>query len=150
VHADSRLVTVLVAPKDKTTDLKALVARVKESDEALTVFHRKVYRPWGKFDSIDQGDRFQVKRIMVLPGAKLSLQLHHHRAEHWVVVHGEAEVTCGVKTFRLHEDESTTCRSKRRTGCSTQVQSHSRSSRCSRGTTSVRTISCSWRIATEG
>jgi mannose-1-phosphate guanylyltransferase / mannose-6-phosphate isomerase len=97
---------VFVAPKDKTQDLKALVARVRDHDEALTSTHRKIHRPWGKFDSIDQGDRFQVKRITVLPGAKLSLQLHHHRAEHWVVVHGEAEVTCGDKTFRLHEDES--------------------------------------------
>jgi mannose-1-phosphate guanylyltransferase / mannose-6-phosphate isomerase len=122
VHADSRLVTVLgaddlvvvetadavlVAPKDKTQDLKPLVARVKDFDEALTVLHRKVHRPWGKFDSIDRGDRFQVKRITVLPGAKLSLQLHNRRAEHWVVVRGEAEVTCGDKTFRLREDEST-------------------------------------------
>jgi mannose-1-phosphate guanylyltransferase/mannose-6-phosphate isomerase len=122
VHADSRLVTVLgaddmvvietpdavlVAPKDKTHDLKALIARVRDHDERLTAFHRKIFRPWGKFDSIDQGERFQVKRITVLPGAKLSLQLHHHRAEHWVVVHGEAEVTCGDRVFRLREDEST-------------------------------------------
>ncbi len=122
VHADSRLVTVLggdglvvietpdavlVAPKDKTDDLKPLVTRVRELDENLTVFHRKVFRPWGKFDSVDEGDRFQVKRITVLPGAKLSLQMHHRRAEHWVVVHGEAEVTCGDRVFRLREDEST-------------------------------------------
>lgn len=122
VHADSRLVTVLgadnlvvietpdavlVAAKDKTQDLKPLVARVRECDETLTVSHRQVFRPWGKFDSVDHGDRFQVKRITVLPGAKLSLQLHHRRAEHWVVVHGEAEVTCGDKVFRLREDEST-------------------------------------------
>jgi mannose-1-phosphate guanylyltransferase / mannose-6-phosphate isomerase len=122
VHAASRLVTVLgaddlvvietsdavlVAPKDKTGDLKPLVGRVKQLDESLTVYHRQIFRPWGKFDSIDRGDRFQVKRITVSPGAKLSLQLHHRRAEHWVVVHGEAEVTCGDRVFRLHEDEST-------------------------------------------
>ena len=122
VHSDSRLVTVLgaddlvvvetadavlVAPKDKTQDLRTLVARVRDHDEALTVFHREIFRPWGKFDSVDKGDRFQVKRITVLPGASLSLQLHHRRAEHWVVVHGVAEVTCGKKVFRLNEDEST-------------------------------------------
>jgi len=122
VHSDSRLVTVLgaddlvvvetpdavlVAPKDKTNDLKALVTRVRGHDEALTVFHRKIFRPWGKFDSVDSGDRFQVKRITVSPGASLSLQLHHQRAEHWVVVRGVAEVTCGEKVFRLNEDEST-------------------------------------------
>ena len=122
VHADSRLVTVLgaddlvvvetpdavlVAPKNKTTDLKALVARVKEFDENLTVSHRKIFRPWGKFDSIDKGDRFQVKRISVSPGAKLSLQLHHRRSEHWVVVHGVAEVTLGDRTIMLNADQST-------------------------------------------
>jgi mannose-1-phosphate guanylyltransferase/mannose-6-phosphate isomerase len=122
VHADSRLVTVLgaddlvivetadavlVAPKHKTHDLKKLVARVQEMKESLTIEHRRVHRPWGWFDSIDSGERFQVKRIVVSPGASLSLQLHRHRAEHWVVVHGVAEVTCGDKVFRLGEDEST-------------------------------------------
>ncbi len=122
MHADSRLVTVLgaddlvvietadavlVAPKDKTDDLKKLVARVRDRDESLTIHHRRIYRPWGLFDSIDSGERFQVKRIVVAPGASLSLQLHKHRAEHWVVVHGVAEVTCGDKVFRLGEDEST-------------------------------------------
>jgi mannose-1-phosphate guanylyltransferase / mannose-6-phosphate isomerase len=122
VHADARLVTVLgaddlvvvetadavlVAPKDKTDDLKKLVARVRDKAEDLTIHHRRVHRPWGLFDSIDRGERFQVKRIVVSPGASLSLQLHEHRAEHWVVVRGVAEVTCGEKTFRLGEDEST-------------------------------------------
>ncbi|MBN1628535.1 MAG: mannose-1-phosphate guanylyltransferase/mannose-6-phosphate isomerase, partial [Thermoleophilia bacterium] len=122
VHADSRLVTVLgaddlvvietadavlVAPKHKTHDLKRLVALVHDKNEALTIHHRRVHRPWGVFDSIDSGERFQVKRIVVSPGASLSLQLHRHRAEHWVVVSGVAEVTCGDKTFRLGEDEST-------------------------------------------
>ena len=122
VHADSRLVTVLgaedlvvvetadavlVARRDKTHDLKRLVARVSDHDEGLTTFHRRVHRPWGCFESIDQGERFQVKRIVVSPGASLSLQLHRHRAEHWVVVQGTAEVTCGQKVFELNEDEST-------------------------------------------
>ena len=122
VHADSRLVAVLgaedlvvvetadavlVAGKDKTHDLKKLVAYVRDQDESLTLVHRRVHRPWGCFESIDRGDRFQVKRIVVAPGASLSLQLHQHRAEHWVVVRGVAEVTCGDKTFRLGEDEST-------------------------------------------
>lgn len=122
VHADSRLVAVLgvddlvivdtddallVAAKDKTGDLKELVARVQEVDEKLTLRHRRQYWPWGHFDSIDTGERFQVKHIVVDPGAMLSLQLHHHRAEHWVVVHGVAEVTCGDRVFPLGEDEST-------------------------------------------
>ncbi|OFW62084.1 MAG: mannose-1-phosphate guanylyltransferase/mannose-6-phosphate isomerase [Actinobacteria bacterium RBG_16_64_13] len=122
VHADSRLVTVLgaenlvvvetadavlVAAKDKAHDLKRLVAHVQEKNQDLTIEHRRVHRPWGRFDSIDSGERFQVKRIVVSPGASLSLQLHRHRAEHWVVVHGIAEVTCGDRVFRLGEDEST-------------------------------------------
>jgi mannose-1-phosphate guanylyltransferase/mannose-6-phosphate isomerase len=69
--------------------------------------HRKVFRPWGWYDSIDNGDRFQVKRIFVKAGASLSLQMHHHRAEHWIVVRGTAEVTCGEKIFRLTENQST-------------------------------------------
>jgi len=122
VHADSRLVTVLggedlvvietadavlVAGKDKTHDLKKVVTRVHDHDERLTLVHRRVYRPWGRFESIDQGERFQVKHIVVSPGASLSLQLHRHRAEHWVVVQGVAEVTCGERVFCLQEDEST-------------------------------------------
>jgi mannose-1-phosphate guanylyltransferase/mannose-6-phosphate isomerase len=98
---------VLVAPKDKSGDLKKLVARVQDKHESLTIHHRRVHRPWGRFDSIDSGQRFQVKRIVVSPGASLSLQLHEHRAEHWVVVHGVAEVTCGDRVFRLGVDEST-------------------------------------------
>jgi len=122
VHSDSRLVAVLgvdalvvvdtpdallVAGRDKTADLKTLVARVEAHDPRLTDRHRRQYRPWGRFDSIDEGERFQVKHILVAPGASLSLQLHHHRAEHWVVVHGVADVTCGDRSFRLNEDEST-------------------------------------------
>ncbi len=122
VHADSRLVTVLgvedlvvvetadavlVADRDQTQDLKRLVACVGDHDDALVTTHLKVHRPWGYFESIDRGERFQAKRIVVSPGASLSLQLHRHRAEHWVVVRGVAEVTCGQNVFRLHEDEST-------------------------------------------
>ena len=122
VHAGSRLVAVLggedlvvvetadavlVARKDKTRDLKMLVARVRERNESLTITHRRVHRPWGRFESLASGERFQVKHIVVEPGAGLSLQLHKHRAEHWVVVQGVAEVTCGDRVFRLGEDEST-------------------------------------------
>jgi mannose-1-phosphate guanylyltransferase/mannose-6-phosphate isomerase len=74
---------------------------------AQAVVHREVARPWGSYDSIDRGERFQVKRIMVKPGARLSLQMHHHRAEHWIVVRGTARVTCGERVFDLAENEST-------------------------------------------
>ncbi|MDR2625496.1 MAG: mannose-1-phosphate guanylyltransferase/mannose-6-phosphate isomerase, partial [Zoogloeaceae bacterium] len=98
---------VLVANKSRTQDVKKIVARLKKEGRALTDTHRKVFRPWGWYDSIDAGERFQVKRIVVNPGAKLSLQIHHHRAEHWVVVKGTAEVTHGDKVMLLSENEST-------------------------------------------
>jgi mannose-1-phosphate guanylyltransferase/mannose-6-phosphate isomerase len=98
---------VLVAKRDRTADLKRLVDQVGARDKSITQFHRRVYRPWGWFESIDQGPRFQVKRLMVAPGATLSLQYHRHRAEHWVVVSGVAEVTCDGRVFRLEEDQST-------------------------------------------
>jgi mannose-1-phosphate guanylyltransferase/mannose-6-phosphate isomerase len=98
---------VLVADKDKAQDVKEIVRRLKESDRDEHKFHRRVYRPWGCFEGIDAGPRFQVKRLSVKPGARLSLQMHHHRAEHWVVVKGTARVTCGEQTFNLHENEST-------------------------------------------
>lgn len=98
---------VLVAAKDKVQDVKNIVERLKESDRSEAVFHRKVYRPWGNYDSVDSGSRFQVKRIVVNPGAKLSLQMHYHRAEHWVVVSGTAEVTNGDQKLVLKENEST-------------------------------------------
>ena len=98
---------VLVARRDRTADLKRLVDQVGAHDKNITQFHRRVYRPWGWFESIDQGPRFQVKRLMVAPGAALSLQYHRHRAEHWVVVSGVAEVTCDGRVFRLEEDQST-------------------------------------------
>ncbi|HYQ72205.1 MAG TPA: mannose-1-phosphate guanylyltransferase/mannose-6-phosphate isomerase, partial [Gammaproteobacteria bacterium] len=98
---------VLVADKDKAQDVKEIVRRLKETDRDEHKFHRRVYRPWGSYEGIDAGPRFQVKRLTVKPGAQLSLQMHHHRAEHWVVVKGTARVTCGENTFNLHENEST-------------------------------------------
>lgn len=98
---------VMVAHKSNTQDVKKIVARLKAEGRSQAASHRKVFRPWGWYDSIDSGDRFQVKRIVVNPGAKLSLQMHHHRAEHWIVVRGTAEVTNGDKVFLLSENEST-------------------------------------------
>lgn len=98
---------ILVADKSKTQDVKKIVAELKAQKRPLAFTHRKVHRPWGWYDSIDSGERFQVKRIVVKPGAQLSLQMHHHRAEHWIVVKGTAQVTNGDKTFLLGENEST-------------------------------------------
>ncbi|UCC55598.1 MAG: mannose-1-phosphate guanylyltransferase/mannose-6-phosphate isomerase [Gammaproteobacteria bacterium] len=98
---------VLVASKDRAQDVKDIVSKLKESDRHEFKAHRRVYRPWGSFEGVDAGSRFQVKRLTVKPGAQLSLQMHHHRAEHWVVVKGTARVTCGDNVFELHENEST-------------------------------------------
>lgn len=98
---------ILVADKNKAQDVKKIVQRIKTDKQHLASKHRKVHRPWGWYDSIDNGERFQVKRIVVNPGARLSLQMHHHRAEHWVVVRGTAEVTHNDKTFLLTENQST-------------------------------------------
>jgi mannose-1-phosphate guanylyltransferase / mannose-6-phosphate isomerase len=121
-HSDGRLVAcvgttnvvvvetadaVLVADRSRVQDVKGLVARIKAQKAPEADAHRKVRRPWGFYDSIDHGERFQVKRIVVTPGAKLSLQLHHHRAEHWIVVSGTALVTRGDEQFLLTENEST-------------------------------------------
>ena len=122
VYADSRLVSVvgaedlvvvetkdavLVAHRDAVQQVKAVVARLKAADRCEHLNHREVYRPWGVYDSVDAGIRYQVKRIRVKPGAKLSVQMHHHRAEHWVVVSGTARVTNGDKTYLVTENEST-------------------------------------------
>ena len=122
VHSSSRLVAavgmddhiivetkdaVLVAPKERVQDVKELVAKIKKSGRTEHSLHREVFRPWGSYDSIENGERFQVKRLTVRPGGVLSLQMHHHRAEHWIVVQGTARVTCGDKTFLLSENEST-------------------------------------------
>jgi mannose-1-phosphate guanylyltransferase/mannose-6-phosphate isomerase len=122
VHSTSRLVAavgmedhiivetkdaIMVAPKDRVQDVKDLVAKIKKSGRTESALHREVFRPWGSYDSIDSGDRFQVKRLSVKPGAVLSLQMHHHRAEHWIVVQGTARITRNEETFLLAENEST-------------------------------------------
>ena len=98
---------VLVARKDKVQEVKQVVARLKQEQRSQAVLHREVHRPWGSYDSVDNGGRHQVKRIKVKPGAALSLQMHHHRAEHWIVVSGTAKVTRGDETLLLSENEST-------------------------------------------
>ena len=122
VHSSGRLVTalgldnvvivetadaVLVADRERSQDVKKLVSRLDKDKRTEHSLHRKVHRPWGWYDSVDAGPRFQVKRIMVNPGATLSLQMHHHRAEHWIVVQGTAEVTCGDRKTILTENQST-------------------------------------------
>ena len=98
---------VLVADRGRVQDVKRIVNRLKDLNRPEVSLHRRVYRPWGSYESLVTSERFQVKRIVVNPGQTLSLQMHHHRAEHWVVVHGTAEVTCEDKVFMLAEDEST-------------------------------------------
>ena len=98
---------VLVGNGQRMQEVKEVVARIKRDGRAEATWHRKVHRPWGAYDSIDNGERFQVKRITVNPGATLSLQMHHHRAEHWIVVSGTAEVTRGDEVILLTENQST-------------------------------------------
>ena len=97
----------LVAHKDRVQDAKVFASQLKTEERSEWELHREVYRPWGKYDSVDHGQRYQVKRITVKPGAKLSVQMHNHRAEHWVVVSGLSRVTNGDQTFLLFENEST-------------------------------------------
>ncbi len=97
----------LVTHKSKAQDVKKIVSQLETDGRSEAIIHRLVNRPWGCYDSVDMGERFQVKRITVKPGARLSLQKHHHRAEHWIVVKGTAEVTCDDKTFLLTENQST-------------------------------------------
>ncbi|MFC0117886.1 mannose-1-phosphate guanylyltransferase/mannose-6-phosphate isomerase [Pseudoalteromonas xiamenensis] len=97
---------VLVAHKDKAQEVKQIVNQLKIEQRSEVTFHREVYRPWGKYDSVDSGERFQVKRITVKPGAKLSVQMHHHRAEHWIVVSGTAKVQIDDKEQYVTENES--------------------------------------------
>lgn len=121
VHAENRLVAtvgvkdlvvvetqdaVLVAHRDKAQEVKQIVTRLAEEEREEESFHRIVYRPWGSFDSVDEGEGFKVKRISVKPGARLSKQMHHHRAEHWVVVRGTARVFRDDEIFDLEENES--------------------------------------------
>jgi len=98
---------VLVGKADRMQEVKTVVSQLKTEGRSEATWHRKVYRPWGAYDSIDNGDRFQVKRITVKPGGTLSLQMHHHRAEHWIVVSGTAEVTRGDEVLLLSENQST-------------------------------------------
>ncbi len=122
VHATSRLVSlvgvenlivietpdaVMVADKSRSQDVKHIVNELKTNGREEHTLHRKVYRPWGWYDSIDEDGRFKVKRIQVKPGASLSLQKHYHRAEHWIVVKGTAEIVCGDRKIRLTENQST-------------------------------------------
>lgn len=98
---------LLVAQQDNVQDIKKIVEILKKQKRSEHISHREVYRPWGRYDSVERGDRYQVKRITVKPGECLSTQMHHHRAEHWVVVAGTAKVTCGERTFFVTENEST-------------------------------------------
>ncbi len=98
---------VMIASKDRVQDVKQIVDQLKDNNRSEVEIHRKVYRPWGYYHLIDNGDRFQAKRIVVKPGAKLSLQKHHHRAEHWIVVKGTAKVTKGEQQMLITENEST-------------------------------------------
>jgi len=122
IHAGSRLVAtvgvdnlvivetedaVMVASKDCVQDVKSIVAQLKEQGRSEHETHRRVHRPWGFYESLDSGERHQVKHLLVYPGARLSLQKHHHRAEHWVVVQGTARVTVGEEIKILKENEST-------------------------------------------
>jgi mannose-1-phosphate guanylyltransferase len=98
---------LVVAHKNSVQNVKVVAEKIKSESRAEWEHHREVYRPWGKYDSIDSGERYQVKRITVKPGAKLSVQMHHHRAEHWIVVSGVAKVTRGDEEFLLSVNEST-------------------------------------------
>jgi mannose-1-phosphate guanylyltransferase/mannose-6-phosphate isomerase len=98
---------ILVVHHNATQDVKKIVDRLKAAKRSEAQLHRKVYRPWGWYDGVDSGERFQVKRIGVKPGGSLSLQMHHHRAEHWIVVSGTARVTKGEEIFLVSENQST-------------------------------------------
>ena len=122
VHSDKRLTAllgvhdlvvvstkdaVLVTDKTHAQDVKAIVDCLKSDNRSEPVDHTTIYRPWGSYEPIDRGDRFLVVQIMVKPGGRMTLQMHHHRAEHWIVVQGTARVTCGDKVTILHENQST-------------------------------------------
>jgi len=121
VHSDSRLTAVvgvkdlvvvstsdavMVVPRARSQEVRELVAKLKAGKRPEATDHKRVHRPWGYYESIDMGERFQVKRIVVIPGGMLSLQKHRHRAEHWVVVRGTAEVTINDEIRNVHENES--------------------------------------------
>jgi mannose-1-phosphate guanylyltransferase/mannose-6-phosphate isomerase len=98
---------VLVTKKERCQEVKEIVALLKRANRDEALAHRKVYRPWGNYEAIDRSDRFQVKRITVKPGGTLSQQMHHHRAEHWIVVKGTARITKGDEVLMLSENQST-------------------------------------------
>jgi len=98
---------VLVAPLSRSQDVKKIVTRLQKKQRDEFRFHRTVFRPWGSYTVLEQHARYQIKRISVYPGAKLSLQMHHHRHEHWVIVTGTARITNGTEVFLLHENQST-------------------------------------------
>ncbi len=121
IHADERMVAVvgvdncvvvetadavLVVDKDRSQDVKTIVNQLKATKREEILLHQRVYRPWGSYETLEETERFKVKRIIVNPSAKLSLQMHHHRAEHWIVVKGTAKIVCGDKEFMLTEDQS--------------------------------------------
>jgi mannose-1-phosphate guanylyltransferase/mannose-6-phosphate isomerase len=121
VHSDGRLTAVvgvndlvvvstsdavMVVPRARSQEVRELVVKLKAAKKPEATDHKRVHRPWGYYESIDMGDRFQVKRIVVIPGGMLSLQKHRHRSEHWVVVRGTAEVTTGTDVRAVHENES--------------------------------------------
>ena len=97
---------VLVLAKERAQDVKQIIGWLKDQGREERLYHRRVYRPWGSYEGLDEGERFEVKRIVVKPGGKLSLQMHHHRAEHWVVVKGTARVTRDSEVFLLTENQS--------------------------------------------
>ena len=166
VHATSRLVSVvglddvvvvetpdavMVTDRARSQEVKKVVETLSARQRAEQTFHRKVHRPWGWYDSIDGGSRFKVKRIMVNPGATLSLQMHFHRAEHWIVVSGTAEVTNGDKVILLtREPEHLHSRSAKCIAWPIRARCRWRSSRCSPVPTWARTTSCALMTSTEG
>ena len=156
VHAENRLTAVLgvkdlvivstadavlVAPRGHAEDVKHLVATLKQAGHAEATNHRRVHRPWGYYESVDRGERFQVKRLLVAPKGKLSLQKHLHRAEHWVVVRGTAEVTIDDKVSLYTRMSPSTCLSGRFIGMPIRARSPSSLWRCNRAITLAKTIS---------
>jgi len=163
VHATSRLVglvgvqdlivvetpdAVLVADKTRSQDVKHIVNQLGQQKREEHTLHRKVHRPWGWYDSIDEGGRFKVKRIQVNPKASLSLQKHHHRAEHWIVVTGTAEITNGDKVLTLTETNRLTFRWVRCIASLIQELFLWKSSKCNLEATWAKTISCALKIPT--
>ena len=132
---------VLVASREHAEEVKGIVEQLKQNGGAHALYHNRVYRPWGWYETINRGDRYQVKCIMVRPGGTLSLQSHVHRSEHWVVVKGTLEVTKGEEAELLSENEPPTSPSANRTVSPIPARSRPSSSRSSRGPISTKTIS---------